>query len=250
MTKKGVFHWLRQPVSRVHALAAFLIIVSLFGIGGMIVLHTQRTLPSPSSHYTTNPYSANMVRLTPTPHDPFYIVSTFTSPDLGISFNYRVPNNTQGQQWVREIGDKVYIGPLRENGYPTGKYVQVFSKDPQDSITEAITKRFLHGYSKQDCLIETYTDPHEPATYQYADIRVPTAENDSLTRFMDKSAKCPPDTVSGNSNIYFLMDTAHADKLLYFNLGQDNFGSGIHMRSGSTDIELSWDESIKFPDGK
>ena len=169
---------------------------------------------------------------------------------MGISFDYRVPNNTQAQPWVEEIGDKVYVGPLRENGYPTGKYVQVFSKDQQDSITEAITKRFLQGYSKQDCIIETYTDPHEPATYQYADIRVPTTDNDSLATFLDKSAKCPPDTVSSNSNIYFLMDTAHPDKLLYFNLDQDNFGSGIHIRSGSTHIELPWDQTIKFLDKK
>jgi len=80
-------------------------------------------------------------------------IRTFTSSDLGISFTYNGNSQWDGKPvQVKEIGNRVYLYAWDSNP-EDGRFVEVFPKDSNDSMTQAIIKQFLQGYSMQDCQV-------------------------------------------------------------------------------------------------
>lgn len=222
----------------------------LISIGVLMLMQLSPIFRKPSStQVVVNQYKPTV---TPTqlPASPTPAIGqnikTFTSLDLDISFTYNGNSLWDGKPvQVKEIGDRVYLYVW--NTKPEdGRFVEVFSKDPKDSLPDAIIKRFLQGYSIQDCqvtaanLAKIYYDRNG---FVYAQIRPvePLNKFDSLPQL---TAKCPPVYATINSLKYFLMDTAHPDKLVFFNIGQDTIDSG---RTGEL---LSWDQTIQFLEKK
>lgn len=173
-------------------------------------------------------------------------VKIFTSPDLGISFTYDGNTLWDGKPvQVKEIGDKAYLYAWDENP-EDGRFVEVFSKDATDSLPDAITKRFLQGYSPQDCHVTVANlakNYYERSGFVYAQIR-PIEPPSAIESLPQLAAKCPPVYATINSLTYFLMDIAHPDKLVFFNIGQDT------IDSGRTDVLITWDQTIQFVENK
>ncbi len=191
------------------------------------IIHTPTLTPTPS------------FALTPTSSQN---IQTFTSPDLGVSFTYNDNSVWDGKPvQVKEIGNRVYLYAWDENP-KDGRFIEVFSKNPNNSLPDAITKRFLQGYSIQDCHIMTANLAkiyYERGGFVYAQIG-PVEPQNEIESLPQLAAKCPPIYTTINSLKYFLMDKAHPNTFLFFNMGQDT------IDSGRTDEILSWDQTIQL----
>ncbi len=159
---------------------------------------------------------------------------TFISEDLGIAFCYPAKKKYANSEAyyeteVRKVGNKIYVAQDFGTGkidIYDGQYVEVFRKDKNDSLEEAIRKRLLTGISSEECWVEEgerregYPEDCifiEPIMYSY-----PTGEDFDL-RAMSKAlrdSKCPPDYSVVNGIRYFMMDENHPDRFLFFSIGQ------------------------------
>src|SRR6266699_2082148 len=120
---------------------------------------------------------------------------TFTSPNLGISLDYATGPDNQ-RVLVKQIGNKVYlyIDYTKKGDPTTGKFVEVFSKNPADALTEAVKKEFLQGYSSESCPIvqaNLATNTLNPAR-QYVQITVPVVSDGSMSKKLAEEKLCPP----------------------------------------------------------
>ncbi len=173
---------------------------------------------------------------------------TFTSPNLGISFDYATGPNDQ-RVLVKQIGNKVYlyIDYTKKGDPTTGKFVEVFSKNPGDSLTEAVKKEFLQGYSSESCPIvpaNLAKNTLNPAR-QYVQITVPVVSDGSMSKKLAEEKLCPPTyTYNRRTGLtYFMMDSSHPDKFVFFKIGQDNIWGAA---PSSTGFGLTWDQTLQF----
>jgi hypothetical protein len=186
---------------------------------------------------------------TPPPPAPH---TTYTSDKLGISFTYLTVVSDRVRFFTREIGNIIYLyyTPRSNQEFSGsdaeflqqipghGYSVEVFQKDPQQSIIDAIKLQFLTGYAETDCFVKPtrYGHPREDESYKTAVISFSRKNIQTREELNALVAKCPKYvTASGVS--YFLMDPKHPDKLLFVTIGQSNIPSGV---SG-----YSWDKTIK-----
>src|SRR5258708_7332293 len=79
---------------------------------------------------------------------------TFISTDLGISFQYE-GGIYKNPVLVKQIGNRVYLylNCTGKEDPTSGKFVEVLSNNPNDSLSDAIKKQFLQGFSTKDCPI-------------------------------------------------------------------------------------------------
>jgi hypothetical protein len=173
---------------------------------------------------------------------------------LGISFTYIpfLPNGIGQYFYTKEIGDTVYLyenlstnrsfsgtdTEFLQTIAPGSKYVEVFNKDPQLSLQDAIRQQFLTGYAETDCFVAStpYGHPREDESFQTGFINYSRQPVQTRTQLDALVAKCPKYvTFMGVS--YFMMDTKHPNKLLLVKDGQDNLPSGVGG--------LTWDGTIK-----
>ncbi len=172
---------------------------------------------------------------------------TSTSPNLGISFDYAVGPNDQ-RVLVKQIGNKVYLYiDYTKTGDPTtGKFVEVFSKDPADSLSDAVKKQFLQGYSLDNCpvLPANLTKNTLNPARQYVQITVPVISDNSMAKKLAEEKLCPSTyTYNRRTGLaYFMMDPNHPDKFVFFKIGQDNIW-GAPPRNG---FGLTWDQTLQF----
>lgn len=169
---------------------------------------------------------------TPTPIPTVAVPKTklYSFPNLGISINVASGGN------VTEIGDKVYV---YETGRKpeSGQFVQVISKNPTDSLADAITKQFLPGKSPNDCFVKLGKyDNRFPSNFVTAVITYPghTGRDGGDTGYV----KCPTLYTEGSGSEYFVMDKDHPDRYIFLDLGQSSLSAGLgDMRA--------WQESVK-----
>lgn len=207
--------------------------------------------PAPSVSPVATPASSPAVAATPiaTPvASPTSVPSTpgsnlFTSPEFGISFNYTDKNTgiNGSKIQVKQIGNKIYV--YSTSGKPEeGQYLEMFSKDKNDSLVAAVKSKILAGYSLSDCLVKTAQSPvggqGYPAGYELAEISVPTGPNDDLGTISEKANKCPEKYVTTNGISYFLTDINHPNKFIFLSIGQYGIDSGIS--------DKLWQYTIKF----
>jgi hypothetical protein len=168
-------------------------------------------------------------------------IATFTSQALGIRFDY--PAALDGRRvGVKETGDKVYvyIEPIQPEA---GQWVQVYRKTPAQSLEDAIRQQVLKGVSAQDCPVVSSDDPVagqvNPPTFRFARIDIPRTPGEDYESLMAKAKKCPQPYAAIGGIAYFLADTAHPDRFLFFSIGQ----YAIPLGKGRT-----WQSSIGFLD--
>lgn len=166
----------------------------------------------------------------------------FVSPKLGISFLY-LDDYVGETIKTKEVENRVYVYSSN-NSYDTGQYVEVFQKDPSDTLTEALNKDFLSSDSyKANCsVVDTlvYSNQSEyPNSYQLANIKVKKETNDMEELFAELD-KCPSPYTQSNGISYFLMDSEHPDKFLFFSIGQ--------YVINAFETDTAWQDTIKFTD--
>jgi hypothetical protein len=164
----------------------------------------------------------------------------YVSEILGIGFYYL---ENQGNQTIsiHESGNKVYVN--YDSSEPeSGQYVEIFAKSPDDTLVEAVEKRLLSGYSEEDCevyVVDTGMDQY-PDTYEKVNIRV-APEWEDMQEFFRLYENCPFRYTQSNGISYFLGDSEHSDKFLFFSIGQ----YGI---SASAEGTKGWQDTIEFLD--
>jgi hypothetical protein len=166
---------------------------------------------------------------------------TFTSQTLGIRFDY--PAALDGRRvGVKATGDKVYvyIEPIQPEA---GQWVQVYRKPPAQSLEDAIRQQVLKGVSAQDCQVVSSDDPVagqvNPPTFRFARIDVPRTPGEDYEALIAKAQKCPQPYAAIGGMAYFLADTAHPDRFLFFSIGQYVIPLGK---------DRTWQSSIGFLD--
>lgn len=167
---------------------------------------------------------------------------TFSSSSLGIAFDY-APTLGGDTLATQVEGDKVYVYDTRLP-YAQGEYVEVFTKDPQQSIQQAIAQIILHGYNPDNCSLGAVhgAGTYYPPSYQIASIQY----NDSSSNPQDgwppqDPSVCPAQYTTTAGVSYFLMDTSHPSKLLFFSIGQ----TPISASSDPTD-QMAWQDTVRF----
>jgi hypothetical protein len=162
----------------------------------------------------------------------------FASENKGICFLYA----KQGGAVVppvnihtSEAGSKVFVYPA--NGVPAnGQSVEVFEKDPADSLAQAIQKKFLAGINPQDCFIKVLPNGNIPPRFTKAQIAYPVPPGQAA---FEVENNCPAGYRMTNGIAYFLMDTNTPDRFFYFSIGQ----YGIEAATGNQN--LLWQDTIQ-----
>src|SRR5258708_5198580 len=235
---------LQKPVHPYTALAV---------VGGVVVLAILAIIvTSLNSKPTATRPSAINPTTTQSINAPAKTSTTFTSPDLGISFDY---DTLGGTYTAKEIGNRVYI--YQTNLQPdSGNFVEVFKKDPSQSLKDAIEQQLLKGYSPDDCIATLRTETIgwlgngylgdsiiAPGSYIYAQIRVPQAKFDAASGPGDKQAlgeKCPQPYTYAGGVYYFLEETHHPDKFLFFSIGESLASAGY------INSNITFNDTIRF----
>ena len=215
-----------------------LVIVGMLALAGRVTkVFQQNTLPPTA---TLSPI--------PIPH------INYTSNNLGVSFTYPIQVGAL-KFFTREIGNRIYLydnyskesfnqpfsgtdADFLNSIAPGAFSVEVFTKDPQQSLADAIKQQFLSGHSVTDCFVNTTRDGQQRAdkSVQTAIIDFPHGSNQTWAQREALMAKCPKYVRSLSSVNYFMMDSKHPGKLLFVKIGQYNIPSG--------EGGLTWDRSI------
>jgi hypothetical protein len=190
----------------------------------MIVFET----PSPTPTVPTIPESTDSAQITV--GDSMF--RTFTSSQLGITFQYASradskPGSPEIKTQQKDSKVYVYTSSMKPE---SGQYVEVFPKDPIDSLSIAIEKRFLAGIAATDCFVETVADKNASAGYLKAIISYPAASD---------GFKCPQSYRKSNGISYFLADAGHPNLFMFFSIGQ----YAIPSSTGNT---IPWQDTISF----
>lgn len=164
-------------------------------------------------------------------------LKTFTSQSLKVSFDYLevIPAYPDLKVKVETAGNKIYVytGTKAEEG----QSAEVFKKDKNDTLEQAIRKQFLNGISEKDCFIEDLTSNYKyPAGYKVVDIGFPYDKNSDIPMFAQEN-KCPQGYTRSNGIAYFLGDSNHPEIYLYLSIGQ----YGINA-----DNNKMWQDTIRF----
>ncbi len=166
-------------------------------------------------------------------------IATYTSKNLGISFTYQRTNGNE-EMFVKEEGNKICIYAYKDR-ICEGQFVEVFDKPATESLEEAIKKRFLSNKSANDCSVEPYVinDSTYPESYKTAEISFPFDWNsgDGMDLYWKKSEECSPNYAKTNGMRYFLEDTKHPTKFLFFSIGQ----YGINAED-----DKLWQDTVKI----
>jgi len=142
---------------------------------------------------------------------------TFISTTLGIQFSYlkEQPYNA-GSIQTAEVGNKVYVYPSSFN-QEDGQSVEVFQKQADETIQDAIQKQFLQGKEQGKCFV---TITETSGTISKAIIDFPTAQDEGMDTMYEKTTYCSEDYAKTNGIRYFWYDSSHPTTFLFFSIGQ------------------------------
>ena len=162
----------------------------------------------------------------------------YTSPQLGISFLYL--SSSQGSSFkIKEVANKIYIYDSNYD-YDSGQYVEVFTKESDQTLKQAIEETFLEGYTADKCIATSSPASEEyPSTYIQGNITVP-GEFTDIEEMALKWQECPQPYVRTNGISYFLMDGEIPNKFVFFSIGQYAISAGAG--------DLAWQDTIVFLD--
>ncbi len=195
--------------------------------------------PAPTGTSPVTPAPTPVAPGGPAPQMPAAVgVEVFASPALGISFSY-LPRQNGQRIAVQEQGDKIYVYPV--NMQPTdGQWVQVFAKEPAESLEAAIRRVIMPGYPAADCQVVPVAHPlgrTPQPNFEYAGIVVRREPGEAEETVLARWRTCPqPYTVVGGIG-YFQADKLHPDKFLFFSIGQYAILAGR---------DVPWQETVAF----
>lgn len=174
----------------------------------------------------------------------------FYSEKLGVGFTYNLLEGFSPDTYevpVSEQGNGVVIGyPEKKGTSASGrKSLEVFNKDPKDTLEQAITKEFLQGVDSKKCFAKKYTDGDSSGKqlegYTYAELSyAPTPGSDAVIN--NGIENCPEKIhryVRTNASLYFFEDTRVPSKYVFVVIGQESIAySGIGSEDWSSSIRI------------
>jgi hypothetical protein len=200
---------------------------------------TSTTQPTILPSQTPNPSSSDSGKLTTTdfPKSTNANVKRFISKNLGITFTY-LEKQDQGKITVSESGNKIYVYPSSMQA-TSGQYVEIILKDKNETLSDAIKRTVMKGYSTNDCLLKDVNKPAYSTDFRVISINVPINDNDDPSTVEEKAKKCPPKYTAYGGMSFFIEDKNHPDKMLFFSIGQ----YGI-----TTEGNKFWQDTIQLLD--
>jgi len=171
----------------------------------------------------------------------------YTSNNLGITFTYESQPAEMFEVTVTERDNKIYLHGARGEQPEQGKLIEVFSKDPNSSLNEALKNQFLKNLSEQDCFVESI--PHlaedpRPDNYQFAEIAYPPP-SDPNQPFWQNAEKCPMQYSRTNAVQYFMYNPDIPNKFVFLRLGQDSITNDGRANI-DPDQRYDWSASIRI----
>ena len=173
----------------------------------------------------------------------------FYSEKLGVGFTYRlleelIPYNRY-EASATEKGNGVAVG-YYEKEEPKSDWInlEVFTKDPKDTLEQAITKEFLQGVNSKKCFAQKYENEYlskKNPQYKYAEISYTPTQGEGVG-INNGIENCPEKIhryVRTNASLYFFEDTRVPSKYVFVVIGQEsaaNSGLGNEDWSGSIRI--------------
>lgn len=223
-------------------LVQILVVVILLGaLGYFIYQNTQLKSLLPNKVIPNPVPTSEAVNTSPKPSKtPNLNGNTYTSESLGIEFDYAtyLDADKTVKTLISETGSKIYVYASTLQSPSQGQSIEVFAKEPKDSLKTAIEKRFLSGISKDDCFVETKTDSDNQNTIQ-ATISYPWPDKNEPKFLFGE--KCPENYKESNGISYFEMDTNHPSSFIYVSIGQQPGPSSSNLPNSP-----EWFKSIRF----
>jgi len=140
-------------------------------------------------------------------------IQTYSSQALGVSFKYDSANSG-----IQEAGTTTYVYP-KDIQPEEGQFIRRFEKRSSETLTQAIDRQILSGYSTTTCTVTAAQSSVYPATYTKAEITYP-APTDPNAPFWQSASKCNEAYARTNGIRYFLYDSAHPDRFYFVDIGQ------------------------------
>lgn len=163
-------------------------------------------------------------------------IGTFTSKELGISFQYAIEQAGGQMTKVSRLGDKVYIS-VGDMAVETGQFVEVFTKNANETFADAIRRRILANYPSSKCTIEV-APSNIQGGYWVAEIGYPATPESEGPPWANASL-CNEAYAKTNGIRYFLYDPKHPTEFVYLDIGQ-------YFIQGPG--EIPWQHTLTFID--
>ena len=138
-------------------------LITLAGGVGYLFYQNQQ-LKNQAYRVSSEDTSSSEITATPTlepttPADPYTENTTtpgqkkYVNPELGVSFFYLTvdPQDKKTTFTTKEMGNKIYLFPVGSS-YETGQYIEVFEKESNQTLKQALETTFLENYSTEKCL--------------------------------------------------------------------------------------------------
>jgi len=117
-----------------------------------------------------------------------------------------------------------------------GQYLEVFRKNPTQTLKQAIEEQFLEDYSSDKCWFEEINKTDNSNDYEYATIAFSVSSDDS---YWGENRKFCPSRSRSNGVSYFMMDPDYPEKFVFFSIGQ---------AACTTDDGELWQDTFRFVD--
>jgi len=239
----------KKPKNKLVPLLVFLLLAALTiaGYFGWQNLQLQQQIKNqivPTPQVNNQPPSPTPTTIDEKPYTENTNITNqknYINPQLGISFLYLSvdPLDNTATFNTKEVNNKVYL--YHQNSpYETGQYIEIFQKDPNLNLEEAIQNNFLTNYSKDKCYIENINSTSYPSAYSVASIRYVHEDTSIALQDSINPKDCPQTYTPIGGSAFFLMDKNQPDKFVFFSIGQ----YGIFANEDNT----MWETTIKFLD--
>lgn len=168
------------------------------------------------------------------------VLEIYKSEKLGVSFSYFQTTDEKFQIKIKEIDNKIYL--YTRDDYTKGKYIEVWDKNPTQTLNDAIQSKFLKNYSENNCIVkdterERKYGIYNPDNLYSSIVAVGVEKTNNFSDAQKLISLCPTPYTHSNFVSYFVMNKEIPNKFAFVNLGHDNFSSYP---------ELSWDMTINF----
>lgn len=138
---------------------------------------------------------------------------------------------------TKQIGNKIFVHPTNLDP-ESGQYVEIFPKDPANTLVEAINQSILNRYSLTNCITKEVAVGQYPSGYTTARITLLSEGSGAgMEAASVEGEKCPQPYAAYGGLAYFLMDSKHPDKFVFFSIGQ-------YAIQG--DNERPWQDTLEF----
>lgn len=202
----------KKSVSAGWVVVTVIIALIAGGIGGYYYLKNQEIKQNITEITSTEMLPTNEGKL---------ITETYTSDKLGISFQY-----PSAEFQIQEKDNKIYLFE-KDTNPEEGQWVEVFTKDPSESLEKTIKDKFLKDDSAKSCRVLVSSDQSlsddEKLNFQkdYDDnfVQVAIVYPEGYN-FETDGDYCPETYTQSSGRGFFLMKKQHLDKFLFFKIGQ------------------------------